>query len=178
MRWIPRIDRPRRVLEEQSVVVPDGPELEGTEQHSSEQDGPGLESPTGDAAAALQLAFSLLGTDGRFIAVGCSIPAWLSFYASAAARDADAQRPITADPSPSAGVLLDLHFNAQTSWLLLPPGATYSNADTPLQARIWATLRPDAHGQDSPAATVSVLALVEHELALAPAAPPALLPTA
>lgn len=170
MRWIPRIDRPRRVLEEQSAAATGGPGLEG---EGAEQQG-----TTADTPAPLQLAFSQLGTDGRFIAVGCSIPAWLTFYASAAARAADALRPITADPSPSAGVLLDLRFSAQTSWLLLPPGATYSNADTPLQARIWATLRPDGDGQDSPAATVSVLALVEHELALAPVAPPALLHTA
>jgi hypothetical protein len=157
MRWVARIDRPRRVLEQHSIPLPDAPAL-------------------------LQLAFEQLGTDGRFIGVGCSLPAWITFYASAAARAADAQRPITADPSPSAGVLLDLHFNAQVRWLLAPPGATYSNADTPLQARIWAAVRTEQLA-DQPAdpaaaaATVTVLALVEHELASAQPAPPPLLST-
>lgn len=152
MRWVPRMDRPRRVREELTTPAMVGAEVE----------------PAAAAdPAGFQLVFTQLGTDGRFIAVGCSIPAWLTFYASAAARDADAQRPITADPSPSAGVLLDLRSQPQTTWLLLPPGSTYSNADTPLQARIWATLRPDEQGSNQ--ATVTVLALVEHELALVPA---------
>jgi hypothetical protein len=149
MRWVARIDRPRRVLEERTTAMVEAPAL-------------------------LELTFEQLGTDGRFIGVGCSRPAWITFYGSAAARAADAQRPITADPSPSAGVLLDLHFNEQVQWLTVPPGATYSNADSPLQARIWAVVRTEQAG--SHAAVVTVLALVEHELAIAPAAPPALLP--
>jgi hypothetical protein len=152
MRWVARIDRPRRVQEERTTAMADGP-------------------------GVLELAFEQLGTDGRFIAVGCSHPAWITFYASAAARDADAQRPITADPSPSAGVLLDLHFNEQVTpgeqWLTLPPGATYSNTDSPLQGRIWAVVRSEQPGDH--AVVVTVLALVEHELALSNAAPPVLL---
>lgn len=58
-------------------------------------------------------------------------------------------------------------------WLTLPPGATYSNTDSPLQGRIWAVVRSEQPGDH--AVVVTVLALVEHELALSNAAPPVLL---
>lgn len=142
--WVPRLDTPRRVLVEQSTAQ--------------------LSAPT-----VLPLLIEGLGTDGRFLAVGCSVPAWISFYATAAAREADAARLISADPSPSAGVLLDLHFDAQTRWLTPAPGSTYSNGEQPLQARLFALLRTQQLGVH--AATLSVLALVEHELPAAPQAP-------
>ncbi|MFM7549042.1 MAG: hypothetical protein ACKO8I_09235, partial [Cyanobacteriota bacterium] len=81
--WVPRLDTPRRVLVEQSTAQVSAPSV-------------------------LPLQLEGLGNDGRFLAVGCSVPAWISFYATAAAREADAERLISADPSPSAGVLLDL----------------------------------------------------------------------
>jgi len=147
--WVPRLDTPRRVLVEQSSAQ--------------------VSAPT-----ALPLLLEGLGTDGRFLAVGCTVPAWLTFYASAAARDADAERLISDDPSPSAGVLLDLHFDAQTRWLTPAPGSTYSNAEVPLQARLWAVVRTQQLGVH--AATVSVLALVEHELLAAPTVPAPMVP--
>ncbi|MFM7547650.1 MAG: hypothetical protein ACKO8I_02010 [Cyanobacteriota bacterium] len=142
--WIPRLDTPRRVLVEQSTAQ--------------------LSAPT-----VLPLLIEGLGTDGRFLAVGCSVPAWISFYATAAAREADAERLISADPSPSAGVLLDLLFDAQTRWLTPAPGSTYSNGEQPLQARLFALLRTQQLGVH--AATLSVLALVELELLAAPQTP-------
>ena len=147
--WVPRLDTPRRVLVEQSTAQVSAPSV-------------------------LPLLLEGLGTDGRFLAVGCSVPAWISFYATAAAREADAVRLISADPSPSAGVLLDLHFDAQTRWLMPAPGSTYSNGEQPLQARLFASVRTQQLGVH--AATVSVLALVEHDLLTAPTAPASMTP--
>lgn len=142
--WVPRLDTPRRVLEERTTAEVAAP-------------------------AVVPLLFEQLGTDGRFLGVGCSVPAWISFYASAAARDADAERPFSVDPGPSAGVLLDLQFDEQTRWLTPAPGSTYSNGEVPLQARLWAVVRTQQQGVH--AATVSVLALVEHDLLTAATAP-------
>jgi hypothetical protein len=145
MGWVPRLATPRRVLEERT-----------TEEVA--------------APSVLPLVFEGLGTDGRFLGVGCSVPAWISFYASAAAQAADAERPFSVDPDPSAGVVLDLQFDSQTRWLTPAPGSTYSNAELPLQARLWAVVRTQQLGVH--AATVSVLALVEHELLTAATPPP------
>lgn len=136
MGWVARIDTPRRVLEQRTTA-------------------------TVSAPSALDLTFVELGTDGRFLAVGCDVPAWVTFYATAAARAADADRPIEQDPPLSAGVLLDLRFDAGTPWLQPAPGSTYSNAETPLRGRIWARVRTELALPH--AATVAVRALVEHD---------------
>jgi hypothetical protein len=134
--WIPRIDTPRRVLEERSTA-------------------------TVSAPSVLDLTFLNLGVDGRFLSVSCSIEAWVTFYASIAARAADAARLITDDPPLSAGVLLDLKFDGTTTVLQPAPGSTYSNADNPLQQRVWARVRTGLAVPHS--ATVGVLALVEYD---------------
>jgi hypothetical protein len=85
----------------------------------------------------------------------------VTFYASVAARAADALRPFTADPPLSAGVLLDLKFDATTTVLEPAPGSTYSNADLPVQQRVWARVRTELGVPH--AATVGVLALVEYD---------------
>ena len=134
--WIPRIDTPRRVLEERTTAAVSAP-------------------------SALDLTFLNLGVDGRFLSVSCSIAAWVTFYASVAARAADAARPITDDPPLSAGVLLDLKFDGSTTVLEPAPGSTYSNADAPVQQRVWARVRTELAVPH--AATVGVLALVEYD---------------
>jgi hypothetical protein len=134
--WIPRIDTPRRVLEERTTAMVSAP-------------------------SALDLTFLNLGVDGRFLSVSCSIAAWVTFYASVAARAADAARPITDDPPLSAGVLLDLKFDGATPVLEPAPGSTYSNADNPVQQRVWARVRTELGVPH--AATVGVLALVEYD---------------
>lgn len=143
--WVARIDTPRRVLEERTTAAVDGP-------------------------SELELRFEQLGSDGRFIAVGCSVPAWLTFYASYAAQVADAERPIDQDPPLGTGVLLDLRFDGETSWLYPSPGSTYSNAEVPLQPRLWAAVRTEQAGPHS--ATVSVLALVEYDVPVLDQGPP------
>ena len=70
-----------------------------------------------------------LGRLGHFIAVATDAPAWLSFYSSIAAREADGSRPITQDPPPGSGVLLDLATTAAALSITAPPGGTYFCSD-------------------------------------------------
>ena len=70
-----------------------------------------------------------LGRLGHFLAVGTDAPAWVSFYSSASAREADGSRPITQDPAPGSGVLLDLVTTASALTVTAPPGGTYFSAD-------------------------------------------------
>ncbi|MCP9860285.1 MULTISPECIES: hypothetical protein [unclassified Cyanobium] len=79
------------------------------------------------ASALLDLAG--LGRLGHFLAVSTDAPGWVSFYSSAAAREADGSRPITQDPAPSSGVLLDLVTTASALTVTAPPGGTYFSAD-------------------------------------------------
>lgn len=71
-----------------------------------------------------------LGRLGHFLAVATDAPAWLSFYSSAAAREADGNRPITQDPAPGSGVLLDLATTAAALSVTAPPGGTYFCSDS------------------------------------------------
>ena len=75
------------------------------------------------ASAPLELPG--LGRIGHFLSVSTDAPAWLSFYCSAAARQADAGRPISRDPSPGSGVLLDLATTTGALTITAPPGGTY-----------------------------------------------------
>ena len=71
-----------------------------------------------------------LGRVGHFLSISSDAPAWLSFYCSAAARQADAGRPISRDPSPGSGVLLDLATTIGALTITAPPGGTYFSSDT------------------------------------------------
>ena len=84
------------------------------------------------ASALLDLAG--LGRLGHFLAISTDAPGWLSFYSSAAAREADGSRPITQDPEPGSGVLLDLVTTTASLTVTAPPGGTYFSTDgtTPL----------------------------------------------
>ena len=79
------------------------------------------------ASAVLDLAG--LGRLGHFLAVSTDAPGWLSFYSSVAAREADGSRPITQDPAPGSGVLLDLATTAAALTITAPPGGTYFSSD-------------------------------------------------
>ena len=71
-----------------------------------------------------------LGRLGHFLAITTDAPAWVSFYSSAAARDADGSRPISRDPTPGSGVLLDLVTTSTGESISAPPGGTYFCSDT------------------------------------------------
>ena len=70
-----------------------------------------------------------LGRLGHFLAVSTDAPGWVSFYSSAAAREADGSRPITQDPAPGSGVLLDLVTTTTALTITAPPGGTYFSTD-------------------------------------------------
>lgn len=135
--WVPRIDTPRRALEQQTSGPLSGPSV-------------------------LDLSFSDLGVDGLFLEVSCSVAAWVTFYDSVAARTADAARAIEEDPPLSAGVLLDLHFLSGVTVLTPAPGSSYSNGEEPLQQRIWARVRTEAAGQHT--VVLEVLALMLNDV--------------
>lgn len=70
-----------------------------------------------------------LGRLGHFLAISTDAPAWVSFYSSASAREADGSRPITQDPAPGSGVLLDLVTTTTALTITAPPGGTYFSAE-------------------------------------------------
>ncbi|MCP9861482.1 MULTISPECIES: hypothetical protein [unclassified Cyanobium] len=70
-----------------------------------------------------------LGRLGHFLAVSTDAPGWVSFYSSVAAREADGSRPITQDPAPGSGVLLDLVTTTAALTIPAPPGGTYFSTD-------------------------------------------------
>ena len=72
-----------------------------------------------------------LGRLGHFLAVSTDAPGWVSFYCSAAAREADGSRPLSQDPAPGSGVLLDLVTTASALTITAPPGGTYFSMDDP-----------------------------------------------
>ena len=85
-------------------------------------------TPLLSGASAL-LDLTGLGRLGHFLAVSTDAPGWLSIYSSAAAREADGSRPITQDPAPGSGVLLDLATTASALTITAPPGGTYFCSD-------------------------------------------------
>ncbi|MEI6616035.1 MAG: hypothetical protein WCL59_05590 [Cyanobium sp. ELA507] len=70
-----------------------------------------------------------LGRLGHFLAISTDTPGWVSFYNSAAAREADGSRPITRDPEPGSGVLLDLATTSSALTIKAPPGGTYFSSE-------------------------------------------------
>jgi hypothetical protein len=98
---------------------------------------------------------------GHFLAVSTDAPAWVSFYSSAAAREADGSRPLSRDPAPGSGVLLDLVTSTAGEVVAAPPGGTYFTSEVttaspqpPLRALVRNT------GQSQAAIAVTVTAVV------------------
>ena len=101
-----------------------------------------------------------LGRLGHFLAVSTDAPSWLSFYSSAAAREADGSRPITQDPPPGSGVLLDLATSTGALTITAPPGGTYFSTDDPAASSLLrALVRNTGTAQAAIALTVSVVVL-------------------
>lgn len=101
-----------------------------------------------------------LGRLGHFLAVATDAPAWLSFYSSIAAREADGSRPITQDPPPGSGVLLDLATTAAALSVTAPPGGTYfSTESAPPVQPLRAMVRNTGSSQVAIAVTVTAVVL-------------------
>ena len=109
------------------------------------------------ASALLDLAG--LGRLGHFLAVSTDAPGWLSFYSSAAAREADGSRPISRDPAPGSGVLLDLATTSSALTVTAPPGGTYFTTDDPAALPLRAVVRNTGTAQVAIALTVSAVVL-------------------
>lgn len=103
-----------------------------------------------------------LGRLGHFMAVSTDAPAWVSFYSSAAAREADGSRPITQDPSPGSGVLLDLVTTTAALTITAPPGGTYFTSEVTVaspQPPLRALVRNTGTSQAAIAVTVTAVVL-------------------
>ena len=103
-----------------------------------------------------------LGRLGHFLAVSTDAPGWVSFYSSAAAREADGSRPITQDPAPGRGVLLDLVTTASALTVTAPPGGTYFSSEVTTaspQPPLRALVRNTGTAQAAIALTVTAVVL-------------------
>ena len=110
------------------------------------------------ASALLDLAG--LGRLGHFLAVSTDAPGWVSFYSSAAAREADGSRPISRDPAPGSGVLLDLATTTSALTVTAPPGGTYFSTDATAATPLLRVLvRNTGTAQAAIAVTVSAVVL-------------------
>jgi hypothetical protein len=111
------------------------------------------------ASALLDLAG--LGRVGHFLAVSTDSPGWVSFYSSAAAREADGSRPITQDPAPGSGVVLDLVTTTSAALTVTaPPGGTYFSTDDPAASPLLrAVVRNTGTAQAAIALTVTAVVL-------------------
>jgi hypothetical protein len=110
------------------------------------------------ASALLDLAG--LGRLGHFLVVSTDAPAWVSVYSSAAAREADGSRPITQDPAPGTGVLLDLVTTPAALTVTAPPGGTYFSIETAAATPLLrALVRNTGAAQAAIAVTVTAVVL-------------------
>ena len=103
-----------------------------------------------------------LGRLGHFMAVSTDAPAWVSLYSSAAAREADGSRPITQDPAPGSGVLLDLVTTTAALTITAPPGGTYFTSEVTVaspQPPLRALVRNTGTSQAAIAVTVTAVVL-------------------
>ena len=101
-----------------------------------------------------------LGRLGHFLAISTDDPAWVSFYSSASAREADGSRPITQDPAPGSGVLLDLVTTASALTVTAPTGGTYFSIETAAAAPLLRVLvRNTGTARAAIALTVSAVVL-------------------
>ena len=104
-----------------------------------------------------------LGRLGHFLAVSTDAPGWVSFYCSAAAREADGSRPLSQDPVPGRGVLLDLVTTVSALTITAPPGGTYFSSDggtaTNSAPLLRALVRNTGTAQAAIALTVSAVVL-------------------
>ena len=103
-----------------------------------------------------------LGRLGHFIAITADVPAWVSFYSSAAARQADGSRQITTDPLPGSGVLLDLLTTTPAETVAAGPGCTYFSSEVTTaspQPPLRALVRNTGTAQAAIALTVTAVVL-------------------
>lgn len=88
----------------------------------------GTTASIADAASA-NLTITNTGKAGQLLSIETDAAAWVTVYASQAARTADASRTETTDPTAGSGVIAEvITTGAQT--VLLTPGATFFNSES------------------------------------------------
>ena len=87
--------------------------------------------------ASEDVTFTQTGRAGQFLQVEASCASWVVFYASQAARTADAGRLSTENPPQGAGVLMEVFFD-QAEVALITPSVLYFNNDANQGAEIYA----------------------------------------
>jgi hypothetical protein len=70
------------------------------------------------------------------LSISTAAAGWVRLYHSAAARTADASRPYSADPSPSAGVIAEVITNSAET-VTFSPAAIGFNAENPVVAKVY-----------------------------------------
>jgi hypothetical protein len=103
-----------------------------------------------------------LGRLGHFLLISTDAPGWVSFYSSAAAREADGSRPISQDPAAGSGVLLDLATSTSNLTVMAPPGGTYFSSEVTTaspQPPLRALVRNTGTAQAAIALTVTAVVL-------------------
>ena len=111
-------------------------------------------------ASGAALEFSGLGQLGHLIAVATDAPAWVTFYASAAAREADGVRPAAVDPLPGSGVLLDVATTPGALVIHADPGCLYFQAQATTTPVLRALVRNTGSTQVAIAVTLTAVVLV------------------
>ena len=77
-----------------------------------------------------------LGKAGMFLQVGINHPAWIRFYTTSGAREADEYRAQDENPERGSGVLLELIANGAQVFTITP-AVHYFNVDDPVTANLW-----------------------------------------
>jgi len=95
--------------------------------------------------------FTTLGASGTLVSITSSTDAWVTVYATAASRTADASRLFTEDPEPGSGVLAEMYLSTGST-VLATPGTQYFNGEAvPVSA-----LYVAARNQSGTAMTTSI----------------------
>ena len=83
------------------------------------------EAQTSDASGLI--TFTGLGTSGTLVSIESDADAWVTIYATAGSRVADASRSFSDDPAAGSGILADFYLTANTE-VMTSPSTNYFNA--------------------------------------------------
>lgn len=85
---------------------------------------------TGALAAGATASVNVsLAKTSDILNLATNYPAWVRVYSTAAARTADASRPITQDPVPGAGVVLEVLTSSLQLSIPMSPVPSFANGD-------------------------------------------------
>ena len=113
-------------------------------------------SEVGTSNASGQITFVDLGTSGTMVSIESDTAAWVTLYATAAARAGDTSRSFSTDPGQGSGVLAEFNLAANTS-VLTSPSTNYFNGNGVAAEEIYALVR-DVSGVVIDAAQVTITA--------------------